>query len=101
VLVPLSEESVTGLPLHDAVTPAGKPLTLRVTAPLNVPFPQASPVRNGRALPNNKRTGGRGLRQRWRVNVTAMGKVVLVCTCFHSRPLCSRSNSASMNRLRA
>jgi len=38
-----SEESVTGLPLHDAVTPAGKPLTLRVTAPLNVPFRQASP----------------------------------------------------------
>jgi hypothetical protein len=34
VLVPLSEESVKGLLLHAAVTPVGKPLTLRVTAPL-------------------------------------------------------------------
>jgi hypothetical protein len=39
VLVPLSEESVTGLLLHAAVTPTGNPLTLRVTAPLNVPLP--------------------------------------------------------------
>jgi hypothetical protein len=78
VLVPLSEESVTGLPLHDAVTPAGKPLTLRVTAPLNVPFP-ASVTRSATDVPCpttseleavvSVSVGG--------VNVTAMGKVVL------------------------
>lgn len=39
VLVPLSDVSVTGLLLQAAVTPVGKPATLRVTAPLYVPFP--------------------------------------------------------------
>jgi hypothetical protein len=39
VLVPLSEESVTGLLLQVAVTPAGNPLAVRVTAPLYVPLP--------------------------------------------------------------
>ena len=32
---PLAEESVTGLTLHDAVTPGGRPLTLSVTGPAN------------------------------------------------------------------
>ena len=39
VLVPHSEESVSGLLLHVAVTPVGNPLTLSATAPLYVPFP--------------------------------------------------------------
>ena len=34
VVEPLSALSVTGFLLNEAVTPAGKPLTLRVTAPL-------------------------------------------------------------------
>jgi hypothetical protein len=34
VLVPLSDESVSGLLLHVAVTPVGNPLTLRLIAPL-------------------------------------------------------------------
>jgi hypothetical protein len=36
---PLSAFSVTELLLHEAVTPAGNPLTLRVTAPLYVALP--------------------------------------------------------------
>jgi len=36
---PVSLFSVTGLLLHDAVTPAGKPLTLRLTAPPYVGLP--------------------------------------------------------------
>lgn len=39
VLLPLSAESVTGLLLQPAVTPAGRPLTLKLTAPVKVPFP--------------------------------------------------------------
>lgn len=39
VLVPLPAASVTVLLLHAAVTPAGSPLTLRLTTPLYVPFP--------------------------------------------------------------
>jgi hypothetical protein len=31
---PLPPLSVTGLPLHDAVTPLGSPLTLRLTGPV-------------------------------------------------------------------
>lgn len=34
VLAPLAPVRVNGLLLQDAVTPLGKPLTLRVTAPL-------------------------------------------------------------------
>jgi hypothetical protein len=36
---PLSPVNVTGLPLHDAVTPLGSPLTLRLAAPLYVVSP--------------------------------------------------------------
>ena len=36
---PLSPFNVTGLPLHEAVTPLGRPLTLRLTGPLYVPLP--------------------------------------------------------------
>jgi hypothetical protein len=36
---PLSALSVTGLLLHEAVTPLGSPLTLRLTAPVNVALP--------------------------------------------------------------
>jgi hypothetical protein len=36
---PVSAWSVSGLPLHEAVTPAGSPLTPRLTAPVYVPFP--------------------------------------------------------------
>lgn len=38
VVLPLSEESVTGFVLHLAVTPVGKPLTESVTVPENTLF---------------------------------------------------------------
>jgi hypothetical protein len=47
---PASELSVTGLLLHEAVTPLGKPLTLRVTAPLYAELP-VSVIRSVTVLP--------------------------------------------------
>jgi hypothetical protein len=38
---PLSAVRVTGLALHEAVTPLGSPVTLRVTAPLYVLLPES------------------------------------------------------------
>ena len=47
---PLSPFSVTGLLLHDAVTPLGNPLTVKLTAPLYVALP-ASEIASVTVLP--------------------------------------------------
>lgn len=73
--------SVTPFALHDAVTPLGNPLTLSVTAPLNVPF-AANVIASIAVLPGttltvldavaSERVGG--------VNVTVSGTFVLAAT---------------------
>ena len=64
---PLSPLSVTGLLLHEAVTPLGSPLTLRLTAPLNVALP-ASEIASVTVFPCTTVSGARSRshRDRWR-----------------------------------
>jgi hypothetical protein len=75
---PFSPLSVTGLLLHEAVTPLGRPLTVRLTGPLYVPLP-ATETTTDPVFPciADKAVEAAEIASAGGVSVTVMGKFTL------------------------